>query len=55
VAACRPWLTAEIEAVRSRLLVCMGATAAQSLFGSGFSVMRERGRVLPAPKHSGAD
>lgn len=47
VAACRPWLAAEVEAVRPRLLVCMGATAAQSLLGPGIRVMRERGTFLP--------
>jgi DNA polymerase len=46
VAACRPWLTAEVEVVRPRLLVCMGATAAQSVLGPGVSVLRERGRFL---------
>ncbi|HYW24305.1 MAG TPA: UdgX family uracil-DNA binding protein [Terriglobales bacterium] len=46
VAACRPWLVAEIEAVRPRLLVCLGAIAAQSVVGPGVSVLRERGRFL---------
>jgi uracil-DNA glycosylase len=46
VAACRPWLAAEVEAVRPRLLVCMGATAAQSVLGAGVRVLRERGRFL---------
>ncbi len=44
--ACRPWLDAEIALVRPRLLVCLGATAAQSLLGKHFSVMRERGKPL---------
>jgi DNA polymerase len=47
--ACRPWLRAEIEIVAPRLLVLMGAVAAQSLLGPGFSVMRERGRVADVP------
>jgi uracil-DNA glycosylase len=49
VAACRPWLRAEVEAVRPRLLVCLGATAAQGLLGSSFRVLRERGRFFPSP------
>jgi DNA polymerase len=44
--ACQPWLRAELEIVKPRLLVLMGAVAAQSLLGPGFSVIRERGRVL---------
>jgi uracil-DNA glycosylase family protein len=44
--ACRPWLDAELEAVKPTVLVCLGATAAQSLLGRGFSVMKERGRFI---------
>src|SRR4051812_8682809 len=47
--ACRPWLRAEIEVVSPRLLVLMGAVAAQSLLGPEFSVLRERGRVDDVP------
>jgi DNA polymerase len=47
--ACRPWLRAEIEIVDPRLVVLMGAVAAQSLLAADFSVMRERGRVIDAP------
>jgi uracil-DNA glycosylase len=46
VAACRPWLMAELELVRPSVLVCLGATAAQSVLGGGRSVERERGRPL---------
>jgi DNA polymerase len=46
VVACQPWLRAELEIVAPRLLVLMGAVAAQSLLGASFSVLRERGRVL---------
>jgi uracil-DNA glycosylase family protein len=46
IAACRPWLEAELRLVRPRLLVCLGATAAQSLFGPSFRVTRDRGKVL---------
>ncbi|HVH64083.1 MAG TPA: UdgX family uracil-DNA binding protein [Candidatus Dormibacteraeota bacterium] len=49
IRACRPWLEAEIEAVRPRLIVLMGATAAQSLMGPAFRVSRQRGQVLPSP------
>src|SRR5207253_2855717 len=43
IAACRPWLDAELEAVRPRVLVCLGATAAQALLGRDFRVTRQRG------------
>jgi DNA polymerase len=46
IAACRPWLDAEIETVRPRALVCLGATAAQALLGRTFRVTQERGRLL---------
>jgi uracil-DNA glycosylase len=43
LAACRPWLEAELAVVRPRVLVCLGATAAQSLLGRQFRVTRQRG------------
>ena len=43
VAACLPWLDAELEAVRPHVLVCLGATAAQALLGRQFRVTRQRG------------
>jgi DNA polymerase len=46
IAACRPWLEAELLIVKPRLLVAMGATAGQTIFGPGFRVTRERGKVL---------
>lgn len=46
IAACRPWLEAELRLVRPQMLVCLGSTAAQALFGSSFRVTRERGQVL---------
>ncbi|HEY1581576.1 MAG TPA: UdgX family uracil-DNA binding protein [Chthoniobacterales bacterium] len=46
IAACRPWLEAELRVVRPNVLVCLGSTAAQALFGSSFRVTRERGKVL---------
>ncbi len=49
VRACRPWLEAEIEAVRPRLIVLLGATAAQSVMGPAFRVSKSRGEVLASP------
>lgn len=46
IAACRPWLDAEMEAVEPELVVCLGATAAQALLGRAFRVTQERGRVM---------
>ena len=43
---CRPWLEAELRIVKPNLVVAMGATAAQAIFGPGFRVTRERGKVL---------
>jgi uracil-DNA glycosylase len=48
IAACLPWLEKEIEVIRPRVLVCLGATAAQALFGREFRVSRERGRPVPS-------
>jgi uracil-DNA glycosylase family protein len=48
IAACRPWLEAELRTVKPGLLVCMGATAAQAVFGPTFRVTRDRGKVLEA-------
>jgi DNA polymerase len=47
IAACRPWLEAEIAAVRPQLIVCLGATAAQSLLGSQFRLTKHRGEIFP--------
>jgi uracil-DNA glycosylase len=44
--ACRPWLDAEFRVVKPQVLVCLGATAAQSLFGRDFSVSRRRGQLV---------
>jgi DNA polymerase len=49
IQACRPWLEAEISAIRPRIIVCLGATAAQALLGKEFSVMRQRGKFVPSP------
>ncbi|HEY3068650.1 MAG TPA: UdgX family uracil-DNA binding protein [Methylomirabilota bacterium] len=49
VAACNPWLQAEIAAVTPRVIVCLGATAAQSLLGKQFRVSRQRGEWVTSP------
>jgi len=46
LAACRPWLDAELEAVRPKVLVPLGATAAQALLGRQFRVSKDRGRPI---------
>jgi len=46
IAACRPWLEAELRLVRPKVLVCLGSTAAQAVFGPAFRVTRERGKLL---------
>ena len=43
IAACRPWLEAELRAVKPEILVALGATAAQALFGRDFRVTKQRG------------
>jgi DNA polymerase len=48
IAACRPWLDAEIAAVRPQVIVALGATAAQSLLGRTFRVTKQRGEVIAA-------
>ena len=46
IRACRPWLDFELDAVKPRVLVALGATAAQALFGKSFSVSRQRGQLV---------
>ena len=46
IGACKPWLEAEIKAVAPKLVVCLGATAAQSLLGPAFRVTQQRGVVI---------
>ena len=46
IAACRPWLDAELAALKPRVLVCLGATAAQSLLGKDFRVSERRGELI---------
>lgn len=49
IAACRPWLEAELRLVQPRLVVCLGSTAAQTVFGPAFRVTKQRGEVLESP------
>jgi DNA polymerase len=49
IAACIPWLEKEIELIKPQVLVCLGATAAQALFGRTFKVSIERGREVTSP------
>jgi uracil-DNA glycosylase len=49
IAACRPWLDTEVELVKPRVLVCLGATAAQALLGRQFRVTAHRGEFVPSP------
>jgi uracil-DNA glycosylase family protein len=53
VVACNPWLAAELRAVSPKVLIALGATASQALFGSSFRLSRHRGEVLhlPADEH----
>ena len=49
IAACRPWLDAEIAALRPKVVVCLGATAAQALLGRDFRVTQHRGEFIDSP------
>jgi uracil-DNA glycosylase len=46
VTACRPWLEAELEVLRPKIVVCMGATAAHSVLGKPVLVTKERGKFI---------
>jgi len=48
ISACRPWLDAELALIRPKVLVCLGATAAQALLGSSFRVTKSRGAFVPS-------
>ncbi|HET9845726.1 MAG TPA: UdgX family uracil-DNA binding protein [Nitrospira sp.] len=49
IVACRPWLEAELNAVRPEIVVCLGRTAAQSLIGRQVSMQQQRGRLFSSP------
>ena len=46
VTACRPWLEAELEVARPKIVVCLGATAAQSVLGKPVLITKERGKFI---------
>ncbi len=46
IMACRPWLLAELDALKPKLVVCLGASASRSLLGGTFALMRDRGKLL---------
>jgi DNA polymerase len=46
MSACRPWLEAEIASVKPKLIVCLGATAAQTLMGPQFRITKDRGKIF---------
>jgi len=52
IRACHPWLEEEMRLVRPDVVVCLGATAAQSIMGKSFRVTKERGRAVKAPNGS---
>ncbi|WP_119727134.1 UdgX family uracil-DNA binding protein [Thermomonospora amylolytica] len=49
MAACRPWLLAELQVIDPEVIVVLGATAGKALLGPDFRVTRQRGRLLPCP------
>ena len=52
VAACKPWLEAELAVLRPKLVIALGATAAQALLGRSFKVTQHRGEVFDLPPAS---
>lgn len=52
MSACRPWLDHEVMVVKPKLIVCLGATAAQSMLGRAVKVLSERGTFFPGPHGS---
>src|SRR4051812_35918098 len=49
IAACRPWLDAELDLLKPQVVVCLGATAAQALIGKDFKVSQRRGELIESP------
>lgn len=49
IAACRPWLEAELDLLQPSVIVALGATAAQTLLGRDFRLTRHRGQFIPSP------
>ena len=49
IMACRPWLLAEIKAVKPRVILCLGASASKSLLGGTFALMKDHGKQMQTP------
>jgi uracil-DNA glycosylase family protein len=49
IKACRPWLEAEVALMKPEVIVCLGATAAQSALGAGYRLTKERGKFVEHP------
>jgi uracil-DNA glycosylase len=49
IAACRPWLDAELDLLKPQVVVCLGATAAQALIGKDFKVSQQRNHLVDSP------
>jgi uracil-DNA glycosylase family protein len=49
IKACRPWLEAEVARIHPEIIVCLGATAAQSILGNAFRLTKERGKFMEHP------
>jgi uracil-DNA glycosylase family protein len=49
ISACRPWLLAELDAVKPEIVLCLGASAAKSLLGGTFALMKARGTIQRSP------
>ena len=55
IQACRPWLDAELSVVKPKVVVCLGASAAQALLGKDFRVTRDRGKAIKSASTAGRD
>lgn len=49
ITACRPWLQAEIDVIKPRVIICLGSTAAQAILGPKFKVSTQRATFVPSP------
>ena len=49
VAACKPWLAAELDLIKPRVIVCLGATATQAILGRSYRLTKERGKFVGHP------
>ncbi len=55
IAACRPWLDAELALLSPEVVVCLGAVAAKALIAPSFRITKDRGRLLPRPAALGEE